>query len=58
MCQADKLLSADFIPLVERLLGYAAPKDKDRQILCFSATFPKSVEDFKARSTHSMIGLT
>lgn len=46
MDEADKLLSPEFVPLIDRLLTYTA---KDRQILCFSATFPKTVKLFKDR---------
>ncbi len=44
MDEADKLLSPEFVPLIEQLLGYCA---KDRQIMCFSATFPRTVQSFK-----------
>ena len=44
--QADKLLSPEFQPLVERLIGFMAPK---RQILLYSATFPVTVKAFKDR---------
>jgi len=46
MDEADKLLSPEFVPLIEQLLGYCA---KDRQIMCFSATFPRTVQSFKDR---------
>lgn len=42
--EADKLLSPEFTPLVEQLLGYMP---EDRQILLFSATFPVTVKAFK-----------
>jgi ATP-dependent RNA helicase DDX6/DHH1 len=42
--QADKLLSPEFQPVMEELLGYCSPK---RQILMFSATFPITVKSFK-----------
>jgi len=42
--EADKLLSVDFQPIIEQLLGFT--KDP-RQILLFSATFPMSVKNFK-----------
>ena len=42
--QADKLLSPEFQPLVERLIS-ALPQE--RQILLFSATFPVTVKAFK-----------
>lgn len=41
--EADKLLSPEFEALIDRLLSYTP---KSRQILCFSATFPKTVKDF------------
>ena len=44
MDEADKLLSPEFIPLIEQLISYCQP---GRQILCFSATFPQSVKAFK-----------
>lgn len=47
MDEADKLLSEDFVPVVERLLALCAPT---KQISLFSATFPVTVKDFKVRS--------
>ena len=44
MDEADKLLSPEFQPVIEQLLGFCA---KNRQILLFSATFPLIVKDFK-----------
>jgi len=44
--EADKLLSTEFQPLLETLLGMCAPK---RQVVMFSATFPVTVEEFKRR---------
>lgn len=44
--QADKLLSPEFQPSVEELIGFLP---KQRQILMFSATFPVTVKDFKDR---------
>lgn len=44
MDEADKLLSEEFVPVVESILGYS---HADRQILCFSATFPRAVKLFK-----------
>lgn len=44
MDEADKLLSPEFVPLLERLLSYC---DKERQIMCVSATFPKNVVAFR-----------
>jgi len=46
MDEADKLLSPEFQPLVEELIGFLP---EDRQILLFSATFPITVKDFKER---------
>jgi len=44
--EADKLLSPEFQPVIERLIDYLP---KSRQILLFSATFPITVKDFKDR---------
>jgi ATP-dependent RNA helicase DDX6/DHH1 len=44
MDEADKLLSPEFQPVVEELIGHV---HKDRQILMFSATFPVTIMDFK-----------
>jgi superfamily II DNA/RNA helicase len=44
--QADKLLSPEFMPVLEDLIGFCAPK---RQILMFSATFPITVKEFKEK---------
>ena len=44
--QADKLLSPEFQPLVEQLIGYLP---ENRQILLYSATFPVTVKSFKDR---------
>jgi len=44
MDEADKLLSPDFQALIEGLFEYLPPT---RQILCYSATFPIKVKDFK-----------
>lgn len=44
MDEADKLLSMDFVPVIEKILRHT---HMDRQILCFSATFPKEVKSFK-----------
>jgi ATP-dependent RNA helicase DDX6/DHH1 len=45
--EADKLLSPTFEPIVEKLINFCAPT---RQILLFSATFPKSVKSFKDKN--------
>jgi ATP-dependent RNA helicase DDX6/DHH1 len=44
MDEADKLLSAEFQPVIEQILGFCHP---NRQILLFSATFPMIVKQFK-----------
>jgi len=44
MDEADKLLSPEFQPLLERLINFSAP---NRQICLFSATFPVTVKSFK-----------
>lgn len=43
VCQADKLLSQDFVGMMEEILGFLS---KQRQILLYSATFPLSVQKF------------
>ena len=45
--EADKLLSPTFEPIIEKLINFCAP---NRQVLLFSATFPKSVKSFKDRN--------
>ena len=44
MDEADKLLSAEFQPIIEDLIKHCKP---ERQICLFSATFPYGVKDFK-----------
>ncbi len=44
MDEADKLLSADFVRLIEKILAFAPTKD--RQLMLYSATFPASVKTF------------
>ena len=44
--QADKLLSPEFQPSVEQLIGFLP---KGRQILLYSATFPVAVKSFKEK---------
>ncbi|KAG1447979.1 hypothetical protein G6F46_012184 [Rhizopus delemar] len=44
MDEADKLLSPEFTPIIEQLLGYFP---NNRQIMLFSATFPMVVKTFK-----------
>ena len=48
MDEADKLLSEDFISLIEKILNYIPRKQKtgQRQLLLYSATFPGSIEEF------------
>ena len=45
--EADKLLSPEFEPIVEELIGFMHP---ERQILLFSATFPIKVKSFKDKN--------
>lgn len=47
MDEADKLLSAEFTPVIEQLLQF---HPKDRQVMLFSATFPVSVKDFSDKN--------
>jgi len=44
MDEADKLLSPEFEPVIDRLLSYTP---KERQVMCFSATFPQAVATFR-----------
>lgn len=44
--EADKLLSPEFMPLVENIISLMP---RERQILLFSATFPVKVKTFKDR---------
>ncbi|CAO1629662.1 unnamed protein product [Parajaminaea phylloscopi] len=44
MDEADKLLSPEFTPVMEQLLGLLPT---ERQVMLFSATFPLIVKDFK-----------
>ena len=44
LLQADKLLSPEFQPIIEQLIGFL-PQDK--QILLYSATFPVTVKQFR-----------
>uniref|UniRef100_A0A8C9X2Q7 RNA helicase n=1 Tax=Sander lucioperca TaxID=283035 RepID=A0A8C9X2Q7_SANLU len=46
MDEADKLLSQDFVVLIEDIISFLA---KNRQILLYSATFPISVQKFMVR---------
>lgn len=45
--QADKLLSQDFVVIIEDIISFMP---KERQILLYSATFPISVQKFMVRS--------
>jgi ATP-dependent RNA helicase DDX6/DHH1 len=47
MDEADKLLSAEFTPVIEQLLQF---HPKDRQVMLFSATFPLSVKEFSDKN--------
>jgi ATP-dependent RNA helicase DDX6/DHH1 len=51
MDEADKLLSPEFTPVIEQLLGF---HPKDRQVMLFSATFPIVVKTFKVKDAHSV----
>lgn len=44
MDEADKLLSPEFTVVIEQILNF---HPKDRQVMLFSATFPKIVKKFK-----------
>jgi len=46
MDEADKLLSPEFEPLIEKIIDFLP---QERQILLFSATFPVTVKQFKDR---------
>lgn len=48
MDEADKLLSPEFTPTIEQLLGF---HPNERQVMLFSATFPIIVKSFKVRLT-------
>lgn len=47
MDEADKLLSPEFTPVIEDLLQF---HPKDRQVMLFSATFPRSVQAFSTKN--------
>ena len=53
MDEADKLLSEDFINLIEKILRYTPAKNpkrkNNRQLLLYSATFPASISDFVSK---------
>lgn len=44
--QADKLLSPEFEPIIEQLIGFVS---EERQIMLYSATFPVTVKQFKEK---------
>ncbi|KAL0172044.1 hypothetical protein M9458_032355, partial [Cirrhinus mrigala] len=46
MDEADKLLSQDFVVLIEDIISFLP---KNRQILLYSATFPISVQKFMTK---------
>ncbi|KAK3571313.1 hypothetical protein QTP86_005951 [Hemibagrus guttatus] len=46
MDEADKLLSQDFVSIIEEIIGFL---DKNRQILLYSATFPITVQKFMSK---------
>ncbi|KAG8907632.1 DExD/H-box ATP-dependent RNA helicase dhh1 [Tulasnella sp. 403] len=50
MDEADKLLSPEFTPVIEDLLGFLP---ENRQVMLFSATFPMIVKDFKLKHMKS-----
>lgn len=50
--QADKLLSQDFVVLIEEIISFL---DKNRQILLYSATFPISVQKFMVKSKNQYV---
>jgi ATP-dependent RNA helicase DDX6/DHH1 len=50
MDEADKLLSPEFEPLLEKLVLHCSP---ERQICLFSATFPVTVKNFKDKFIHN-----
>ncbi|EGB11487.1 hypothetical protein AURANDRAFT_52587 [Aureococcus anophagefferens] len=50
MDEADKLLSPEFEPLLEKLVHHCSP---ERQICLFSATFPVTVKNFKEKFIHN-----
>jgi ATP-dependent RNA helicase DDX6/DHH1 len=46
MDEADKLLSPEFLPVLESLINKCS---QERQICLFSATFPVTVKEFKEK---------
>ena len=55
MDEADKLLSPEFTPVIEQLLGFLP---KDRQVMLFSATFPMIVKSFKVSVIICLVSVT
>jgi ATP-dependent RNA helicase DDX6/DHH1 len=55
MDEADKLLSEEFTPVIEQLLGLC---QRDRQIMLFSATFPWTVKQFMVSLSGLLIRLS
>lgn len=53
--KADKLLSQDFVIMMEEMLGFLP---KQRQILLYSATFPLSVQKFMVQFHQMYLNLT
>jgi ATP-dependent RNA helicase DDX6/DHH1 len=49
MDEADKLLSPEFQPVLEQIIGFC---DKNHQICLFSATFPVTVKSFCQKFVH------
>jgi ATP-dependent RNA helicase DDX6/DHH1 len=47
MDEADKLLSEEFTPVIEQVLALCR---QERQIMLFSATFPRTVKAFSVSS--------
>lgn len=52
MDEADKMLSKEFVVLIDQILSFFPPS---YQKMLFSATYPASVKDFMARHLHSPI---
>ena len=50
MDEADKLLSPEFIPVIDQLLAHCP---RDRQISLFSATFPMTVKQFMDKNLNN-----
>jgi ATP-dependent RNA helicase DDX6/DHH1 len=54
MDEADKLLSDEFMPVIEQVLSLCR---RERQIMLFSATFPRTVRQFSVSSQLLYIGI-